>query len=193
MEITIPVDASLLGGMLSLAVFVVIIWLAFKAIKTAIFWAALGGIPIFKITGTLIEMALAGETPSEIGRYLTLNIMFFLKPIDDMLLTPPEGYEWIQIPLALLLGIWLILCIRWATETLTSKWLYADPIWGIPMGLTLWYILTGTAHGLRTLIAEAIPPLQPVLTTYSGSLIIPITILAVLATKLIKTKKQETI
>mgnify|MGYP000389061568 CR=1 FL=1 len=156
MEITIPLDISIIGGMLSVLLFAVVVWLALRAIQAAIFWAALGGIPIFKITGTLLDMAIAGKSISEIGDKIATSIIFFLKPLDDLMADP--SYDWkIKIPIAIILIIWLIMCIRWSAKTLASNWLYVNGLWGIPIGVSLWYVLTGTAVGFRTSLASMLP------------------------------------
>ena len=191
LEITIPLNVSLIGGVLSVLLFAVIIWLAFRAIQAALFWAALGGIPIFKITGTLFEMIMSGSSLSEIGSKVGISLIFFLKPLDDLISQPPEGYPWIKLPIAILMIIWLIMCIRWSSVTLASKWLYINEIWGIPIGVALWYVLTGTAEGFRTAIATMLPPLSPILLNAHGILIILISILAIIPISYIQYKRSQ--
>ena len=192
MEITIPLNISLIGGVVSVLLFAVIVWLALKAVQAAIFWAALGGIPIFKITGTLFEMAMSGSSISEIGSKVGMYIIFFLKPLDDLISQPPEGYDWIKLPIAILMIIWLLMCIRWSSTTLASKWLYVDGIWGIPIGVSLWYVLTGTAVGFRTSLASLLPAqITPILLDIYGLYIILISILIVIPISYIQYKRSQ--
>jgi len=180
MQVTIPLDISLIGGMLSVLLFAVVIWIAFRAIQAAIFWAALGGIPIFKITGTIFEMVIAGNSISEIGDTIATSIIFFLKPLDDLI--ADTSLDWkIKIPIAIIMLIWLIMCVRWSSKTLVNKWLYVNGIWGIPVGVSLWYVLTGTASGFRTVLASTLPSqISPILTESYGIYLIIISILIVI-------------
>jgi len=192
LEITIPLNISLIGGVVSVLLFAVIVWLALKAVQAAIFWAALGGIPIFKITGTLFEMAMSGSSISEIGSKVGMYIIFFLKPLDDLISQPPEGYDWIKLPIAILMIIWLLMCIRWSSTTLASKWLYVNGIWGIPIGMSLWYVLTGTAAGFRTTLAAQLPTqIAPILLDIYGLYIILISILIVIPISYIQYRRSQ--
>ena len=191
MEITIPLDISIIGGMLSVLLFAVVVWLALRAIQAAIFWAALGGIPIFKITGTLLEMTIAGKSISEIGDKIATSIIFFLKPLDDLMADP--SYDWkIKIPIAIILIIWLIMCIRWSAKTLASNWLYVNGLWGIPIGVSLWYVLTGTAVGFRTSLASMLPvQIASILLDIYGLYIILLSILIVIPISYIQYRRSQ--
>ena len=172
--------------------FAVVVWLAFRAIQAALFWAALGGIPIFKITGTLFEMIISGSSLSEIGNKIGMYLIFFLKPLDDLISQPPEGYVWIKIPISILMIIWLLMCIRWSSVTLASKWLYINEIWGIPIGTSLWYVLTGTAKGFRTTLATLLPPqIAPILTEAYGISIIIIAALMVIPISYLQYRRSQ--
>ena len=172
--------------------FAVVVWLAFRAIQAALFWAALGGIPIFKITGTLFEMAISGSSLSEIGNKIGMSLIFFLKPLDDLISQPPEGYAWIKLPISILMIIWLLMCIRWSSVTLASKWLYINEIWGIPIGTSLWYVLTGTAKGFRTTLATLLPPqIAPILTEAYGIAIIIIAALMVIPISYLQYRRSQ--
>jgi len=174
----ISINPSLAGGAVTVAFFAGIIWLAFKAIKMAIFWAALGGIPLFKLSSNAFEMLLNGHELSEIIKRLSIDVIFFLKPLDELFTYTSSLY--VVIPVFILMMIWLVLCIRFAMYNLATRMLHADSLWGIPLGVSLWYVLSGTAEGLRSYLSSAFPFMETLLMSYYGLSLILLSIIIVI-------------
>lgn len=139
MQIEIPV--YLIGGIIGVSLLFVVLWLVFRAIKYAVIWGALGGIPAFKIAAEVGDGIVKGLPFVEIAdKIFPTYFPFFLKPIDELLLAVPE--PWMIAPFVLILFIWLLLCIGFVDKALIGEWLDLDEIWFIPLGFALLYQLS---------------------------------------------------
>jgi len=183
LEITIP--AFWVGGSLALIALLFILYVALRTLKATLFWLALGSVPLFKIAGGMVERLAGGASAFTVLEDSYPLLLFFLKPLDDLLINPP--YEWATLPIAVLLTIWLGMCIGFG-QTLALH-MTLRKIWGMPIGLAFWWVLTGTAHGTRTLMVSAAPILQPILMSYQGILLPVITALAILPVSYIQYRR----
>jgi len=171
-----------LVGVAGVAGLFIALWLALKAVKTVLFWGALGGIPMFRIFSESFEMLINGAAVSEVVGKMGFYVIFFLKSLDSLISNPPYG--WVVFPVVVLLGIWLILCLGFAS-TLATEWVHIGQIWAFPIGVGIWYVLTGALEGVRGLVVNHVPALDPVLTPFYGIYLIFIIFAATVLTCII--------
>jgi len=150
-------DVYIIGGIASIALFLVFLWFLIKSIGRFLIWGAMGGPSIFHI-GSMLVGSLVNGQPLDENFFLTLT--FFLRPIDQMLIGDYD--PWMKICFALILALWFILILGEISKTIVT------PQFSAAFTLILFYILTGTAEGIRTKIASLYPALEPILMSNYG-------------------------
>lgn len=175
----LPSEVFAFGGIAGIVILIVLVYALLKSFKYLIMWAALGGPSVFQIFGTALLDWHSGRGISEIIVGLPVQLMVFLRPLDQMLIS--DVAEWMKVVIGAVLWIWLMLCVGFAKTTIAEEWLKVSGLWGVPLGFIIWYGLTGTLVAGRGLIAENLPLLTPLVTPYYGvGLILLVTAITVL-------------
>jgi len=151
-----PSDLFAIGGVVAVGFVVIVIWLIAKSIKQMLLWGALGGPSLFQIFGDAAMRYYQGDPAYEILQELPLRLMFFLRPLDLMVIN--DAYEmWTRICIALVLCLWFIILLGFISSNIVT------PQFALAPTLVLFYILTGTAEGVRTMLAQSVPALSSIL------------------------------
>ena len=152
-------DIYIIGGIVSLALFLVFLWFLIKSIGRFLIWGALGGPSFFHIVSSIIERIVTGKPLDE---KFFLQLSFFLRPIDQMLLGDYE--PWMKACFAAILAIWFVIILGVFARVIVT------PQFAAGLAIPIFWIVTGTAEGVRTHLARLWPPLEPIVMPYFGLL-----------------------
>jgi len=150
MEITVsPEILLIIGGVVALAVVSAIIFFVLKNLGSLLFWAIMGGPSFYRIGGQVMLAAMGGKN-EEIGN-LVLKFLLFLKPYDEMLMDTADSK--LQIVIVIIMVVWYFIILGFTNRAFDTPLISASISW------VIFYGISYTAEGLRTLIADIQTPI----------------------------------